>query len=43
MTNENLRELLKKVKEEKTLHQWHFHMEDLLEALVEELENKNEK
>ena len=40
MENKKLRELLKKVKEEKALHQWHFHMEDLLEALVEEAEGR---
>ena len=43
METKNLRELLDKVKNEKALHKWHFHMEDLLEAMVEELENKNEK
>ncbi len=36
----NLRELLNKIKDEKALNQWHFHVERLLEALVEEAEKK---
>lgn len=40
MTNEKLRELLKNIKDEKALNQWHFRVEKLLEALVVEMENK---
>ncbi len=40
MENKNLREKLKKVKDEKTVNEWHFRVEDLLEALVEEAEKK---
>ena len=40
MANKKLRELLQKIKDEKALHQWHFHVERLLQALVEEAEKK---
>ena len=41
--NKNLTELLDEVKDETSVSQWHFCVEELLEALVVEVEKEGER